>query len=47
MKAQLRELNTKICVPPLNPKEISKVIEQVDKKDYSYKCGTSVARSVL
>ena len=40
----IRELNKKICVPPLNPREIAKVIEQVDKKDYSFKCGTSVAR---
>ena len=43
-EAEIRDLNKKICIPPLTPKEIAKVIEQVDKKDYSYKCGTSVAR---
>jgi len=43
-EAEIREMNKTICVPPLTPKEIAKVIEQVEKKDYSYKCGTSVAR---
>ena len=41
----MRDLNKKICVPPLNPKEINKVIEQVGKNEYSFKCGTSIARS--
>lgn len=41
----IRDLNKKICVPPLNPKELNKVMEQVGKHDYSYKCGTSIARS--
>tara|TARA_R100001126_G_scaffold20428_1_gene10086 strand:+ start:446 stop:2017 length:1572 start_codon:yes stop_codon:yes gene_type:complete len=41
----IRDLNKKICAPPLNPKELNKVMEQVGKHDYSYKCGTSIARS--
>ncbi len=40
----MRQLNKEICVPPLNPKELNKVISQVEKHEYSYKCGTSVAR---
>ena len=31
-------------MPPLNPKELNKVMEQVGKHDYGYKYGTS-ARS--
>ena len=40
----VRDLNKKICIPPLDPKEINKVIEMIEKHDYSFKCGTAIAR---